>query len=282
MAGYRDIDLRAAINAISDVIQNRPRPIRSFDQIYMKAGDMVLQSELVAKWADGKRLAFIGDGDAISVCVAYLKHNKIFDYGPTRITVFDFDQRICNAVNRFADHERLETLSAINYNVIDAFPNVGDFDCFYTNPPWGASNEGASVHVFTQRGMEATGYSGEGMIVIADDHELEWPQVVLSTTQKFGLDRGFYVQKMASQVHMYHLDDAPGLKSCNLMLKALPNNYPRGPSLPITDSDRLNNFYGRDQHVRIRYVKEKLRVDYGKALDSEYEFELYNQEVRND
>ncbi|TXI45968.1 bis-aminopropyl spermidine synthase family protein [Methylophilus sp.] len=83
MAGYRDIDLRAAINAISDVIQNRPRPIRTFDQIYMKAGDMVLQSELVAKWTDGKRLAFIGDGDAISVCVAYLKNSKIFDYGPS-------------------------------------------------------------------------------------------------------------------------------------------------------------------------------------------------------
>jgi N4-bis(aminopropyl)spermidine synthase len=279
MAGYRDIDLRAAINAISDVIQNRPRPIRTFDQIYMKAGDMVLQSELVAKWADGKRLAFIGDGDAISVCVAYLKHRKIFDYGPTRITVFDFDQRICNAVNRFADNQRLETLSAVNYNVIDSFLNVGDFDCFYTNPPWGASNEGASVHVFAQRGMEATGYSGEGMIVIADDHELEWPQVVLSTTQKFSIDRGFYVQKMASQVHLYHLDDAPDLKSCNLMIKALPNNFSRGTSLPITDVERLNNFYGRDQHVRIRYVKEKSCVDYGKAQDSEYEFELFSLEA---
>ena len=39
----RDVDLRAAINAISDVIQNRPKPIRELDQIYMKAGDMVLQ-----------------------------------------------------------------------------------------------------------------------------------------------------------------------------------------------------------------------------------------------
>jgi len=275
MAGYRDIDLRAAINAISDVIQNRPRPIRSFDQIYMKAGDMVLQSEMVAKWADGKKLAFIGDGDAISVCVAYLKHKGIFDYGPSEITMFDFDQRICGAVNRFADRERLETLTAINYNCIDAFPKVGDFDCFYTNPPWGASNDGASVHVFTQRGMEATDYRGEGMIVIADDHELEWPQLVLSSTQKFGLDRGFYVQKMASKVHLYHLDDNPDLKSCNLMLKALPNNYSRGQSVAITDKERLNNFYGKDQHVRIKYVVEKLRVDYGMANDSEYSFDLY-------
>ena len=33
---------------------------REFDQIYMKSGDMVLQSEFVASWADRKRLAFIG------------------------------------------------------------------------------------------------------------------------------------------------------------------------------------------------------------------------------
>jgi len=38
-----EIGLRAAVNAISDVIQNRPRPLREFDQIYMKAGDMLQQ-----------------------------------------------------------------------------------------------------------------------------------------------------------------------------------------------------------------------------------------------
>ena len=77
-----DIDLKAAINAVSDVVQNRPRPIREFDQIYMKTGDMVMQSELVASWSNNKRLAFIGDGDSISVCVAYLHAREILDYGP--------------------------------------------------------------------------------------------------------------------------------------------------------------------------------------------------------
>src|SRR6185295_19898245 len=107
---HSDIDLRAAMNAVSDVIQNRPRPLRELDQIYMKAADMVLQSEFVARWAKGKRLAFIGDGDAISVCAAYLHKRGIVDYGPSKIVVFDFDERICQAVKRFADQERLDTL----------------------------------------------------------------------------------------------------------------------------------------------------------------------------
>src|SRR3989442_7887366 len=161
MAPAPDIDLRAAINAISDVVQNRPRPLRDFDQIYMKPGDMVLQSELVARWADRKRLAFIGDGDAISVCVAYLHKRGIIGYGPSAITVFDFDERIVGAVTRFADKERLAQLDATLYNCLDAFPGTAAFDCFYTNPPWGASNDGESVKVFTQRGMEAIGYRRE-------------------------------------------------------------------------------------------------------------------------
>lgn len=160
MADAGSIDLRLAMNAISDVIVNRPRPIRKIDQIYMKAGDMVLQSELVARWADGKRLAFIGDGDAISVCIAYLKQRNIIGYGPSKICVFDFDERICRAVERFADKERLETLESRLYNCLDPFPSNGKFDLFYTNPPWGASNDGESVKVFAQRGMEATGYTG--------------------------------------------------------------------------------------------------------------------------
>lgn len=97
----QEIDLRAAINAVSDVAQNRPRPLREFDQIYMKTGDMAIQSEIVARWADKKRLAFIGDGDA-SVCVAYLQRRGIVDYGPSKIVVFDFDERICSSVKRFA------------------------------------------------------------------------------------------------------------------------------------------------------------------------------------
>ncbi len=132
-----EIDLKAAINAVSDVVQNRPRPIREFDQIYMKTGDMVMQSEFVANWSQGKRLAFIGDGDSISVCVAYLHARGILGYGPSMTTVFDFDERIVSAINRFADHERLENLQAVLYNCIDAFPQAKQYECFYTNPPMG-------------------------------------------------------------------------------------------------------------------------------------------------
>jgi len=282
MADSRDIDLRAAINAVSDVVQNRPRPLREFDQIHMKAGDMVLQSEMVAKWSDGKRLAFIGDGDAISVCVAYLQKQQIFQYGPSRIVVFDFDERVCSAVERFADKESIGNLSSCLYNTLEPFCGPTDFENFYTNPPWGASNGGDSVVVFMQRGMEAIGYEGQGMVVIADDPDLEWPQRVLANVQKFGLGEGFYVQRMQPQLHSYHLDDAPNLKSCNLILQSLPGNRHRTNESAAISDERRTNFYGKDNPPRVRYVREKKRVDYGTAPSDEYRLELLDSQSGGD
>ncbi len=271
----KQVDLKQAVNAVSDVVQNRPRPLREFDQIHMKTGDMVFQSEIVADWANGKRLAFIGDGDAVSVCVAYLRARGVLDFGPSRITVFDFDQRTVQAVKRFADRERLEHLDAVLYNCLDAFPNLNKFDCFYTNPPWGASNGGESVNLFVQRGIEAIHYDGDGMIVIADDDELPWPKHVLSNVQANASKNGFYVSKMQRKLHEYHLDDAPDLKSCNLYVSALPGNAANIiPSQAVTDPEKLRNFYGQSQEPRVHYVLERKKPDYGKAPEEEYEFQL--------
>lgn len=231
---------------------------------------MVLQSELVAHWADGKRLAFIGDGDSIGVSVAYLHSRGILNYGPSKISVYDFDERICRAITRFAEKESIENLSAELYNVVDGFHGPNDFDCFYTNPPWGASNGGESVKVFLQRGFEATGYAGEGIVVIADDPELTWPQCVLLNVQKYVVDSGFYISRMMSQLHSYHLDDAPGLRSCNVMLRALHKHRTDASSDLISDPERLANFYGQGLSVEVQYIRERRRLDHGKAYDDEY------------
>lgn len=272
-----EVDLKAAINAVSDVVQNRPRPLREFDQIYMKTGDMVMQSEFVARWGQDKRLAFIGDGDSISVCTAYLSARSIVSYGPAHITVFDFDERIVKAINRFADAERLPNLEAQLYNVLDPLPNTRRFDAFYTNPPWGASNAGASVNAFVQRGIEATHYAGEGLVVIADDDDLPWPQEVLFNVQAYASARGYFVSEMKRKLHLYHLDDAPDLRSCNLTLKARPGNA-SGPMSEQLPADVREHFYGKDSAPRVKYVRELARLDYGKANEAEYELELLGED----
>jgi len=269
-----DIDLRSAINAVSDVVQNRPPPLREFDQIYMKTGDMVMQSEFVSRWADSKRLAFVGDGDAISVCVAHLRSREILDTAPSEIVVFDFDERMVNAVNRFAESEEIDWLSAQLYNCLDPLPATDRFDCFYTNPPWGASNQGSSVHLFMQRGFELTEFRGDGVIVIGDDPELEWTKEVLHSCQRYALEANYFVSRMMPELHSYHLDDAPDLKSCNLIFSPLAGAKSEKPSAGV-DPAELDHFYGSGLSPTVRYVRDLKVRDPTHASSSEYRFEQF-------
>ena len=53
------IDLRKSLNAISDVVFNRPKPLREFDQIFMKSADMLLQTDHISRWFHERRVVFI-------------------------------------------------------------------------------------------------------------------------------------------------------------------------------------------------------------------------------
>lgn len=162
-------------------------------------------------------------------------------------------------------------LAAETYNVLDPFPEPGRFDCFYTNPPWGEHNHGESVNVFAQRGFEATGYTGDGLLVIADDDESPWAEEVLANSQGFAAAHGFRVSQLQPRRHHYHLNVE--ILSRNLFLRAVPGNIaPHAQSERIADH-RLEHFYGLHQRPTVHYVRERKRPDYGKADESEYELE---------
>ncbi|MDH7972528.1 bis-aminopropyl spermidine synthase family protein [Sphingomonas sp. AR_OL41] len=269
-----DDDWVRAMNAISEVVMNRPLPLRAFDQIYMRAGDMVQQAIRVGNWAQGQKVAFIGDGDGIALSVAVLVNLGIIKKGPERIKVFDFDERIVNSVRRLANKERLKGVEAELYNCLDAFPEKGAFDRFYTNPPWGESNEGNSVVVFARRGIEAIGYRGQGMIVIADDPELEWPSKVLQKVQAYAIGRGFYVASMEPMLHGYHLPEAEHLRSCNLVVGSVQGTA-RMHAEDTIEEARLTNFYGRSKEPRVKYVRDRARPDHDRAIEQDYTLEMW-------
>lgn len=268
------MDLRLALNMLSDVVQNRPPPLREFDQIYMKIGDMVIQAEFVARKYEGDHVVFLGDGDSISLSTMHLAQQGILDYGPSLVTVLDFDERIVNSINRFASHNNLDgKISAQLYNVADPLPNelIGCADTFYTNPPWGASNNGSSVIAFLQRGFEATGDSSRGIVVIADDPNVLWTQEVLANVQRFAIDSGFAVTEMIPSFHSYHLDDNPDLRSCTLTLSCVSSN--KFKSSESIDDEAMYNFYGRGQPMKIRYIRELENVAPGTAHPQTYRVE---------
>lgn len=270
-----EFDLRKAINAISDVVQNRPIPLREFDQIYMKVADMVIQAEYVARVFDNKDVVFVGDGDGIALSAAHLKAQKVINYGPQSITLLDFDERIVNSVRRFG--EKLSpyiNISSHLYNVADALPleHFGTYDGFHINPPWGASNDGESVIAFFERGSQATKEKSLGIVVIADDPDLPWTQGVLRDTQRRALELGYVVAEMQPQLHLYHLDDAPDLRSCSCLFRRIDPGCMQTVSEPL-ESARLKNFYGRSSPLRFRYVRERTTLNTDRESDLLYTLE---------
>ncbi len=250
------IDFRECLNAVSDVVINRPRAAREFDQIFMKTADMLLQSEHVAKWFDARRVVFIGDGDAIGLCLVHLHNQKLLRQGPRSVHVLDFDQRIVHSIRRFAARfEIADRVTASLYNVVDPLPVEywQKFDGFYTNPPFGASNEGKSVEAFLQRGFEATNADAIGCVVVADHPHYMWTRAVLGTTQRLALDNGFIIAEMLPEFHHYHLDDAPDLTSCSLVLRRTGELIKDYASVNLSP-EAVHNFYGNEAPLRAQYI----------------------------
>ncbi|OYD88508.1 putative methyltransferase [Nostoc sp. 'Peltigera membranacea cyanobiont' 213] len=267
-----EFDLRKAINAISDIVQNRPAPIREFDQIYMKVADMVIQAEYVARVFNDKNIVFVGDGDGIALSTAHLKAQSVINYGPKSITVLDFDERIVNSVRRFGEklYPKIEILAYL-YNVAEALPpeHFGAYDGFHINPPWGASNDGESVITFFERGSQATKENSLGIVVMADDPELLWTQKVIRDTQQCALNLGYVVSELLPQLHLYHLDDAPELRSCSCLFRRIDPICMQTTSKPL-EPTRLENFYGKNSPLLFRYVRERPTLNTNRESDQLY------------
>lgn len=275
------MDLRKCINLLSDVVNNRPMPIRELDQIYMKHADMLLQIEHISKYFSDKTVVFIGDGDAIALGLAYFQQMGEIEGQVKEICVLDFDERIVNSINQFAQkHSLSDVISARQYNVADPLPRElwSKFDCFYCNPPYGASNEGSSITAFMKRGIEATGNGSIGCVVLADDPELTWASVVLSNTQRYAIENGFIIHEMVPQFHTYHLEDDPDLTSCSIIFRRIVEKDSEYNSVPL-DALTLKNFYGQDVPLIYKGVKDKTMR---KHNEPDYELISIAKETQND
>lgn len=252
------IDLRASLNAISDVVDNRPRPLREFDQIFMKSADMLLQTELVGRWFNNKDVVFIGDGDAISLCLVHLYNNSHLKHGPHYVHVLDFDERIVLSIQRFAERFGItDKITSELYNVADPLPERlwQRFHGFYTNPPFGASNGGNSIEAFCMRGVEAVGENAIGCLVLADHPSYNWTQEIIYVTQKNLLEKGFAVVELLPEFHHYHLDDAPDLTSCSMMVRRIRFKKREYSSNPLSKG-MLLNFYGKNSPLIVKFVRD--------------------------
>lgn len=165
--------------------------------------------------------------------------------GPAFMQVYDFDERIVDFINNFNAPQRLV---ATHYNVADPPPQdaVHKFKVFYTNPPYGSKNNGFSVIAFLARCMEmCSPVNSSGAAILPYDTE-EWTRLNMHRIQRFMLDHGYLVSSMLTDMHSYHLDDRPKLRSGTIVFDRV--------------HERTSELFGRS------YTREELSRFYGAGV----------------
>jgi len=216
------------INAMKQVVDARPKPIREYDQIPMVDTSLLRQVKIVAPYLVDKSVALVGDMDGTGMLLGLL--GAWGDPCPARITILDFDERVLRAASKLATERGFsDILSVRRYNVFDRVPDdlVGRFDWFYTNPPYGSNNRGASARLFITRGCELTDpLAGNGCIILPDDQSRVWTRDAMSETQRFLTEHDWFIREKLNRMHSYDLDDDPTLTSSMVIVDRVASETP--------------------------------------------------------
>lgn len=255
-------DFSDIIDYIDLLLYSRPVPHREYDQIYMKARHMLMQVTYIQQLLSGRKIAFLGDGDGMSLLLALLSQK--YSLGIDSMTLFDFDERILNAFKSVTtSHQGLTPIFYQLYNIIDPVtPNYrSHFDFFYINPPYGSKNAGQSCIMWLMRCMELATPDAEGCIIMPSDGRYPWAHVGMENVNAFLNSNGFQVLQVINNIHEYHLADNPELLSSMLHVKrisACKSPY-EGRRFPIS---MCSNLYGSTRAIP-QYIYASSSNPYG-------------------
>ncbi len=214
------IALTAADRRAAALIErSRPIALRTYDQIPMRGDDLLYQAKFIAPYVANKSVAFVGDYDSASALLGLL--GTLGDPGPAHMLVLDFDERVLATLQGIARrHGFADRLEVRLFNVFDPVPPdlVGRYDWFYTNPPYGSRNNGASGRLFIARGCELMRGGANGCIILPDDPARPWSHRAMLATQRFLITHDWVVREKFDSMHRYHLDDDQDLSSSLLLV----------------------------------------------------------------
>lgn len=249
----------AWVDLVAQVTQHpaRPRPIRKVDQIFMLPGSQLVQAILAIDYLKYRDVVFMGDGDCMGLVIAHLANRCVFK-GPSKIRIFDFDERLLAFVEIVIRDLRLppDLISCHRYNVRDQIdPRFAQaHDVFYTNPPYGSVDGGECSRLFLSRCMELCKPAPSwGLALLPFAHKEDWSRTAMLGIQEFLCQHGYVVSEMIREIHQYHLDDRPSLMSSNVVVDRVAN-VPAPYAGKSVAEDALPNFYGRTPMRIPKYI----------------------------
>jgi len=127
----------ASINKIEEILTNRPEPNFALDQSHAVSSTVVNRALYLLKKGDieGRKIAFLGDDDAISLAVGLL-------YLTEAITVIDIDPNVIKFLSESASRIPFKNYNVITHDLRESSPTsvLNNFDVVVMDPPY--TNEG--------------------------------------------------------------------------------------------------------------------------------------------
>lgn len=247
------------VDLVAQVTQHpaRPRPIRDFDQIFMLPGSQLVQALLVSDYLKYRDVVMVGDGDCMGLVMAHLANHNVFK-APGKIRIFDFDERLLEFVKQATQDLGIpaDLISCHLYNVVDPIPEefAQAHEVFYTNPPYGSADQGECAKLFLARCMEFCKPAPSwGVALLPFAHKEDWSRRAMWHIQEFLVNSGYVVSEMVREIHQYHLDDRPSLRSCNMVCDRVKNK-PAPFAGKTVDAKTLPHFYGRKERPMPKYI----------------------------
>jgi len=256
---------------LEELLEDRPMPLRTYDQIHMRTEDLARHIWSVAPYLEGKDVLAMGDSDGFVLGLTCAGRLGLVP-APNHIFVCDFDRRVLQFIRMMTTRLGLaRTVSLHAYNVFEPLPYELErvADVFHTNPPYGQYNGGRSVMAFVDRCLGGLRAGGTGLIIAANDSAFDWTDHVLRNILQDLLRRDVTSFRITCEQHRYHLDDQPELRSGVIWCRTPPRGvaeYARS-RLPSQFEER---FYGRKSipipsFIGLDGQPEQLTLDHGSA-----------------
>lgn len=189
-----DIGLLAEVVCeFSEVVKERPKPLRDFDQGYVTVQSSLGRVSLLLEKGDlvGKGVVVLGDDDLVSVALGLTGKAR-------RVTVVDVDRRLIEYIS-VVSRERGLNVEAVVYDLREPIPVglVGGFDVFLTDP----TESLRGLKVFLERGLlclKGAGCSGYFGLTYVESSLQKWYRI-----QSFLLDKGCVITDIIEGFNHY-------------------------------------------------------------------------------
>ncbi|PWI28919.1 hypothetical protein DI383_14265 [Flavobacteriaceae bacterium LYZ1037] len=163
---------------ISWISTNRPKNKEEISQYFLDENSLYESLIFLEPWVRNRKILFLGDGDHISILLAYFFNVKAY--------IYDIDNDITNSLKELSIKLDIPNqVNVFNYDARNEWNDKERFDAFHINPPFAKNNKSKGAILWLQRCLQKININGLGICNIPTTRQREWSSNNWFEIQKF-------------------------------------------------------------------------------------------------